>query len=89
MKSSTYVNHAVDETQIQNFFIPRGKNNRFGHTDLLGYVSGKELDDSQNFLKKVMFIIKSRANKRLMSIFHTPYMHNAEYIYKSSSCLGY
>ena len=85
MKSRTYVNHAADETQTQNSLIPRGKNNHFGHTALL--VSGKEVDDSQTFLKKVRSFIKSRANKRLISIFHTPYMHNAEYIYKSSSCL--
>ena len=87
MKSRTYVNHAVDETRTQTSLIPRGKNNRFGHTDLLGYVPGKKADDSQSFLKKVRSIIKSRANKRLVSIFHTPCMHNAEYIYKSSSCL--
>ena len=86
MEPSTYVNHAVDETQTQNSLIPRGKNNRFVRTDLLGYVSGKEADDSQNFLKKVRSIIKSRANKRLISIFYTQYMHNAEFIYKSSSC---
>ena len=84
---STYVNHAVDETQTQDSLIPRSKNNRFGHTDLLGYVSHKEADDSQTFPKKVRSIIKSRAKKRLISIFHTPYMHNAEHIYKSSSCL--
>ena len=87
VEPSTYVNHAVDETQTQNSLIPRGKNNRFVRTDLLGYVSGKEADDSQKFLKKVRSIIKSRANKRLTSIFYTRYMHNAEYIYKSSSCL--
>ena len=87
MKSSTYVNHAADETRTQDSLIPRGKNNRFGHTDLLGYVSCKEADDLQSFLKKVRFIIKRRASKRLISIFHTPYMHNAEYIYKPSSCL--
>ena len=87
MKSSTYVNHAVDKTWAQNSLIPRGKNNRFGHTDLLGYVFGKEANDSQSFLKKVRSVTKSRATKRLVSIFHTPCMHNAEYIYKSSSCL--
>ena len=73
-----------------NSLIPRGKKvfpRGFCHTDLLGYVSGKEADYSQTFLKKVRSIIKSRANKRLISMFHTPYMHDAEYIYKLSSCL--
>ena len=87
MKCSTYMNHAVDETQTQNSLIPTGKNDRFDHTDLPGYVSGKEPDDSQNFLEKVSSIIKRRADKILISIIYTPYMHNAEYIYKSSSCL--
>ena len=64
MKSSTYVNHVLDETRTQNSLIPRGKNNRFGHIDLLGYVSGKEANDSQSFLKKVRSVTKSKANKR-------------------------
>ena len=72
------MNHAVDETQTQNSLIPTGKNDRFDHTDLPGYVSGKDPDDSQNFLKKVSSIIKRRADKILISIIYTPYMHNAE-----------
>ena len=45
IKFSTYVNYAVDETRTKNPVIPKGKNNRFDHTDLFGYVSGKEVED--------------------------------------------
>ena len=45
MKSSIYVNHAVNETWNQNPLIPSEKNNCFGYTDKFGYVSGKESDD--------------------------------------------
>ena len=33
-KSSTYINYGNDKTGSQNPFIPTGKNNRFGYTDL-------------------------------------------------------
>lgn len=39
------MNYAVDETRTKNPVIPKGKNNRFDHTDLFGYVSGKEVED--------------------------------------------
>ena len=45
MKSSTYVNHAINETWNQNPLIPSGKNNCFGHKHQFGYVSGKEAED--------------------------------------------
>ena len=45
MKSSIYVNHAINETWNQNPLIPSGKNNCFGHKDQFGYVSGKGAED--------------------------------------------